>query len=136
MLPLKLTVVGTFAILHRTVGMPTNEEIEAIDLITEHVADAIMWSREMQYLARPHAHQAGKPLLTLVSDNTGSLEPASRLLGLASKLQAKADDLDRLADRSVSHAAAECLRNAAELSRKLGTNIMSQFERRARKPGP
>ena len=45
-------IVGTFAILHRTTGKPTREEIEAIDLITEHVADAIMWSREPGYEPR------------------------------------------------------------------------------------
>src|SRR3954463_7765526 len=36
-------MIGTFAVLHRTRGMPTHEEIEAIELITEHVAEAIMW---------------------------------------------------------------------------------------------
>jgi hypothetical protein len=130
------TVIGTFAILHRTVGRPTNEEIEAIDLITEHVADAIMWSREMHYLARRAPHQSGMPLLTLVSDNADPREPASRLLALAKKLHEKSADLDRLADRSVVQATADCLRNAADLSRKLGANIMSQIEPRSRKPGP
>ena len=52
-------IIGTFAILHRTVGMPTHEEIEAIELITEHVADAIMWSCGPQSLARPDRRSVG-----------------------------------------------------------------------------
>ena len=43
-------IIGTFAILHRTVGMPTHEEIEAIELITGHVAEAIMCFRDPKFL--------------------------------------------------------------------------------------
>ena len=91
-------IIGTFAILHRTVGMPTHEEIEAIELITGHVADAIMWSRDPQYFADADRHRSGAPLLKLVSDNQEACDPASRLLALAEKLQLKAGDLDRYAD--------------------------------------
>src|SRR3954453_3466275 len=45
-------IIGTFAILHGTVGMPTAEEIEAIDFITEHVAEAIMSSRNEDQFAK------------------------------------------------------------------------------------
>src|SRR3954469_6780423 len=88
-------IIGTFAILHRTVGMPTPEEIEAIDLITEHVADAIMWSRHEGDLARRDSSRSKAPLLRLVSDNQETDEPLGRLLALAEKLHAKAADLDR-----------------------------------------
>jgi hypothetical protein len=109
--------------------MPTPEEIEAIELITEHVADAIMCSRDPKSLARPGSGRSAKsPLLRLVSDNQTSRDPANRLLVLAGKLQSKAVDLDSLADRSESETAAQNLRDAAELSRKLATNMISQIE--------
>lgn len=107
------SIIGTFAILHRNLGMPTREEIEAIDLITEHVAEAIMWSRDA-------------PRLRIVSDNQEEQDPTSRLLALARKLEKKAADLDRFASRSDNESTAENLRNAAELSRKLARNIMAQ----------
>ena len=131
-------IIGTFAILHRTVGMPTHEEIEAIELITEHVADAIMYFRDPKLLARRGSgRSAMSPLLRLVSDNQTSRDPANRLLALAEKLQLKAVDLDGLADRSESEAAAQSLRDAAKLSRKLAANIISQIELiRSGKPVP
>ena len=121
------TIIGTFAILHRTAGMPTHEEIEAIGLITGHVADAIMRSRDPHYLRR-ESHRTGPPLLSLVRDNQEVLEPASRLLALARQLELKAGDLDRYATRCGSDATASDLRSAAELSRKLVANIMAQIE--------
>ena len=122
-------IIGTFAILHRTVGMPTPEEIEAIDLITEHVADAIMCSRDPKNLVgRGSTPSTKSPLLRLVSDNQASRDPAIRLLALAERLQLKAVDLDGYADRSQSETAAQNLRDAAELSRNLAANITSQIE--------
>lgn len=129
------TIIGTFAILHRTVGMPTNEEIEAIELITDAVADAIMWSRNPHTFARSNAHQPKSPLLRLVFDNQEADEPFGRLMALAKKLELKAADLDSYATRSESAVAAEELRNAAKLSRKLVETILAQIERAgSRKP--
>jgi hypothetical protein len=122
------TIIGTFAILHRTVGMPTHEEIEAIELITGHVAHAIMWSRGPQPLARPDRHQSGAPKLKLVSNNQEACDPAIRLVALVERLHSKAGDLDRYADRAESEADAQILRKAAELSRELSANIMLQVE--------
>ena len=125
----KRSMIGTFAILHRTVGKPTREEIEAIDMITEHVADAIMWSRDPHNFApRVSRPLADAPVLKLVSDNKEPHDPAAELVELAEKLQTKAADLDRYADRSESEADAQNLRNAAELCRKLVANIMLQIE--------
>jgi len=123
------TIIGTFAILHRTVGMPTNEEIEAIGLITGHVADAIMWSRDPHDFMRRETRRSGVPRLSLVRDNQEAHEPLGRLLALARRLEVKAGDLDRYATRWESEANAEDLRNAVELSRKLVANIMAQIER-------
>lgn len=121
-------VVGTFAILHRTVGKPTPEEIEAIELITGHVADAIMWARNPRYLAGPVSNRSARPALRLVSDLPEIPGPAARLLALAEKLQAKAVELDNHAGRAESETAAEDLRNAAELSRKLAADILYEIK--------
>jgi hypothetical protein len=130
------TIIGTLAILHRTGGMPTREEIEAIDVITEHVANAIMWSRNAHYPGRPHTLPSRPALLRLVCDNQEAPEPADRLLALARKLELKAADLDRYAIRSTSETAAENLRSAAELSHKLAASIVAQIEpTRSRRPG-
>ncbi len=122
-------IIGTFAILHRTVGMPTREEIEAIDLITEHVADAITYSRDPRFLARRVKGRSAKsPMLRLVSDNQAFRDPADRLLAIAEKLQSKAVDLEGMAKRLDSEIVAQDLRDAAELSRKLATKIIAQIE--------
>jgi hypothetical protein len=121
------SIIGTFAILHRTVGKPTRQEIDAIDMITGHVADAIMWSRDPISSARRSPRGSAKPApLRLVADNPQAHDPAARLRTLAEKLQTKAAYLDRQADRSKSETAAQDLRDAAELSRKMAANLMSQ----------
>jgi len=114
-------IIGTFAILHRRTGEPTREEIEAIDMITEHVAAAIMWSRNL-----PPRSKA--PALRLVSDRQEGGDPIARLRALAEKLQSKAADLESHADRAGSEIAAQDLRKAAELSRSLAVNLMAQIE--------
>ncbi|MFL6733313.1 MAG: GAF domain-containing protein [Sphingomicrobium sp.] len=118
-------IIGTFAALHRTTGMPTRDEIEAIDLIASHVAEAIMWSRSSQVAAR--SASSGPSLLKLVSSQE-SLGQAARLIALAQKLRSKAADLDRYADSSQSEVGAQNLRKAAELSRKLAANVLLQVE--------
>ena len=124
------SIIGTFAILHRTVGKPTQQEIEAIDMITEHVADAIMWSRNNQDSPAPGSRGSEEPpILRLVSDNHGVRDPTARLFALAQRLELKAADLDRLATSSHSKVEAENLRNAAELSRQLLASIMAHIER-------
>jgi hypothetical protein len=107
--------------------MPTHEEIEAIDLITVHVADAIMWFRGEQSVALPVQHQSGAKL-KLVYNNQQACDPATRLVALVEKLHSKAGDLDRCADHAESEADAQVLRRAAELSRKLSANIKLQVE--------
>jgi hypothetical protein len=119
------TIIGTFAVLHRTMGMPTDEEIEAIDLITGHVADAIMWFRGPQFFARPDWRQSAAPLLKLVSNNEEACDPAARLVALVEKLHSQAADLDGFVDCSESEADSQNLREAAALSRELAVNIMA-----------
>ena len=121
-------IIGTFAILHRTMGMPTHEEVEAIELITGHVADAIMWFRGPEFIVRPDRHRCGAPKLKLVASNKEPCDPAARLAALAEKLQSKGADLRGYADRAEFEADAQVLRDAAELSRKLSASILSQIE--------
>lgn len=45
-------ILGTFAIYHLTTRGPSDEEIEAIQDITEHVARAIAWSKSARDLLR------------------------------------------------------------------------------------
>lgn len=116
-------IIGTFAILHRTVGRPTSEEIEAIDLITKHVADAIMWSRSPRY--QP-VGSASKARLTLVVSNEEVPESADRLLMLAEKLHAQVAVIDRYATQSGCSIDAENLGEAAKLGRALA-NIVTQI---------
>ncbi len=118
-------IIGTFAILHQTMGMPTDDEIEAIELITEHVANAIMWFRGPQFFAQPDRRQSAAPLLKLVSNVQEACDPAARLVALVEKLHAQAADLDRYAHRSESETDSQNLREAAELSRKLAANFMA-----------
>ena len=121
-------IIGTLAILHRTVGLPTNEEIEAIDLITGHVADAIMWSRNAKSLGRPDPGQPRAPLLRLVSTNQESRDPVVRLDTLVDRLHSEAANLDHYAYRSESEVDARDLRSAAELTRNLAANLLLQIE--------
>jgi GAF domain-containing protein len=130
-------IIGTFAILHRTVGMPTHEEIQAIEMITDHVADAIMWSRDPRYILRSDKRQSAARSLRLVCDNQEDQEPADRLLAIARDLELKAVELDRYAVRLGTGTTAEGLRSAAGLSRKLVAIIMAEIERSgSREPDP
>lgn len=46
------SVIGTFAIYHLTTRGPTQDEIDAIRAITDHVSRAISWSRSAEELVR------------------------------------------------------------------------------------
>ena len=108
--------------------MPTSEEVESIELITGHVADAIMWSRRSQSFAQANGHKSAATKLKLVSNNQEPRDPAARLVALAKRLRSKAADLDRYADALKSEAAAQDLREAAKLSRMLAANIILHVE--------
>ena len=107
--------------------MPTAEEINAIELIIGHVADAIMRFRTQRDLAKPDARPAARPPLKLVCDNEDAHGRRDRLLALATKLELKAADLDRYSFRAESRAAAETLRKTAALCRQLVDNLRAQM---------
>jgi hypothetical protein len=108
--------------------MPSLEEVEAIDLITGHVAEAIMWFRDPQFVAQADRHQSGAPKLKLVTNNQGAFDPATRLLALVEQLHSKAASLERHAECAESEADAELLRKTAELTQNLSANVMLQIE--------
>lgn len=110
-------IIGTFAILHRTVGMPTVEEIDAIDLIIGHVADAIMLYR------RP-----ARPPLKLVCDNGDRGARRARLLSLAAKLELNAAALDHFGNRAESPAAAQTFAETAALCREIVDRLKAQLD--------
>ena len=107
-------VIGTFAIYHRTVGGPSLEEIDAIEMITDQVADAIMWDQLVSGFARP---DSGGEEMHLAFDGPVAgwrsrlLEKLERLEVLAGELKEQAEvcDLDQLRGR-LSDASIDCRR--------------------------
>ncbi len=121
------TIIGTFAIYRRILGNPSHDEIEAIDMIADHVASAIILARGAQDQRPPRR----APQLRLVETEQPS---ADRLLGLVTKLQHKAAELDRVADCPKSQEVAETLRTTAQLSRKLVKLVRRQIDSGSKEP--
>ena len=112
-------VVGTFAIYSGTSCVPTSDDIEAIDMIADHVAEAILLARDVQDLHRSPRHRPG---LRLIADRqvlSQPTHPTSRLLRLAEKLQTEAFRLDQVADGADSPRTAETIKATVQISRKL-----------------
>jgi GAF domain-containing protein len=122
-------VMGTFAIYHRTAGSPTSEEIDAIAMITGHVAQAISCARNVQDLGeRVGLH--GQPHLRLVEDQqipAFETEPSVGLLRSIERLLSYAEKLDGHADEVPSEEDAEALRTAAGDCRRLVSAIRSRI---------
>jgi GAF domain-containing protein len=118
------TLIGTFAIYHRTARGPTREELHAIDLITNHVAQAIVRAR-----ATGSGH-CEAPRLRLVCDNplapTGPLE---RLLTKLARLEAMVAQLERQPMARESREARAEMRNLANNSRKLADIVRGHVRR-------
>lgn len=71
-------VIGTFAIYHRSATSPTIAELDAIDMITDHVAQAIMAARSVQ-LEKPNVAGVGRrDHLRLAIDNPFDLSTDTR----------------------------------------------------------
>ena len=121
------TIIGTFAIYRRSVGNPSHDEIEAIDMITDHVASAIVLARGVRDQRPPRR----APQLRLVVTDQPSTD---RLLGLVTQLQHKAAELDRVADCPRSQEVAETLRTTAHLSRKLVKLVRRQIDHGSKEP--
>lgn len=112
-------VLGTFAVYHLTPRSPTPSEVKSIRMITDHVAEVIMWSR-----SRGNGVSANKaldstrsrPSLRLVGDQDAapaSSRSSGRFHGFAVKL-------DRYAGLVSSPKMAAALKAAADDCRKWG----------------
>jgi GAF domain-containing protein len=118
-------LIGTFAIYHRVAGKPTTEELEAIELITDHVARAIMSARD-QAAPRSTSH------LRLVHNDDPRPDPVQiffdSLLAKAVKLEIVASELEAQAvaeqddsRRSLESLAADSRRLADIIRQILGS---------------
>ena len=105
-------VIGTFAVYHPTPRSPTPGEVDSIRLITDHVAQAILWSRSRDNDDQP----SPAPSLRLVSDDDAGSGAAGRFHGYAMKL-------DRYAELVASQKFAEALKAAAHECRRLGDTV-------------
>ena len=120
-------MIGTFAIYHLTPRGPTQEEVEAIRLITDHVAQAIIWFRAQE--DRPHrAANIYRPdprgsNLRLVSCNDWPRSAAGdggwNQPGFLSRLEGYAAKLDRFSAMVESEELKLDLETAAQDCRKL-----------------
>lgn len=130
------TVLGTFAIYHRSAGGPTREEIEAIDLITEHVAHAILWARALEDSARRNQARAAPQMKLVENDPAARTDDGwpDRLLHNLHKLESLAADLDRYAESADSEESRTVLIAAATDSRRLVSVIRHQLELRDGSP--
>jgi GAF domain-containing protein len=122
------SVLGTVAIYRRTIGRPTAEEIHAIDMITEHVSEAILLARKSA--TRRPAH---RPILSVIDEGTSDKrsEPSSldRLLGLLSRLETKAAELDGMAACSGTDGSHQALHIAADQCRELASILRRDLRR-------
>lgn len=125
------SVIGTFAIYHREPGDPSQEEIDAIRLITRLVANAILWARGEQDLEE-FAQMDQAPLQGLPADGVaaqdGDVQWPRRLLRNVERLEMITSDLDRHAQEADSHEARGALRRAADDCRQLSATIRRQIE--------
>jgi len=118
-------VIGTFAIYHPTPGEPTREEIDAIDMITEHVAEAILLARSVQDLGEA---QPERPRLQLVADNDPDALWPQRLLGDIAKLETLATELEERAEATESEQSAKAMLSAVEDCRSLAATIREHLQ--------
>jgi GAF domain-containing protein len=130
-------LIGTFAVYRRTIGSPSSDEIESIAMITEHVAEAIIFARDVQDLQRSLRHF---PRLRLVSDNEAQVrlagERLDHLSSLLTSVEHKIAELHRLADENESQQATDTLKATAELSLKLVVILRRQIDEISSKPSP
>ena len=125
-------ILGTFAIYHRAAGSPTPDEIEAIAMITDSVADAILCARNRQDLGEPASLRRNPPRLRLVTKE-GEAEPDrarfERLAHHLDRLEALADELEGCAAHAEAEADAEAVRAAGIDCRRLISVIRTQIEK-------
>ena len=130
-------VIGTFAIYRRAVGNPSTDEIDAIDLITGHVADAIMRARSHR-LSGPATVRASAPNLRLVEscevEDELTPDAMARLLTSVARLEQQAAELERRADAAEA-ADRDAMRSTAIDCRRLVSVIRARIPTTEPAPG-
>jgi hypothetical protein len=87
-------VIGTFAIYHLTPRAPTLEEVKAIQMITGHVARAIVWSNRSSNDLGNGVHKVSpRPVLRLVTTAEASIQ-RELLLNIARHFDSLARAID------------------------------------------
>jgi GAF domain-containing protein len=120
------SVIGTFAIYHKSVSGPTSDELEAIDMIADHVAQAIMKARGRW--AQPR--QA--PRLRLVTERSPAdtqFDPLARLAAKIERLETIVAHFENPAIEQQSEDSRAEMRALAENSRKLADVVRNHIER-------
>ena len=127
------SVIGTFAIYHRTAGSPTKDELKAIDLIAEHVAHAISWARIGEGFQAQGPGTRKEPRLRLVAADPREpdvlVDPIDELLIKVARLENMAAELDRQATGQNSEDCREQMNAAATMIRMLASVFRRQIER-------
>ena len=115
------SLIGTFAIYHPTPRSPTPDEVEAIRLITGHVAQAIEWARVNSSRARPSPGNDGKPYLRLVPTASSAPEASSHRSNgaLLAFLHSQAAKCDRHAEIAETQELSQALKAVARDCRNL-----------------
>jgi hypothetical protein len=120
------SVIGTFAIYHKTVGGPSSDELEAIDMIADHVAQAIMKARGGWAPAREAPH------LKLVPDSPSADAQDDPFSGLITKIARLEKILRELGSHEIPDDSADSRAQMivlAESSRKLADVVRGHVER-------
>lgn len=125
------SLIGTFAIYHRTIGDPSRDELEAIEMITGSVAHAIMSFREGTSVV------AKRPQLRLVANNSALDDHPdhdfNRLLGKLAKLEEIVGTLQEKAQESSSANYRASIDDVARTGRALA-KLVRMHLKRIRKP--
>ena len=118
-------ILGTFAIYHLTPRNPTPDEVEAIRLITRHVARAIKCSRSPVSGPLIERDDRGRETVGLhLVANNDRREPGPHAESDSEvRFEAYADKLDRLADMVTTPKLAEALKAVAADCRNLVRNV-------------
>lgn len=121
------SVLATFAIYHRTTGAPDHDELDAIAMITDRVAEAISFARNGPCAKTVRA----TPKLRLVSDHAlpeRAYDPISELLTKVTRLDEIVDELTRLKP-STARETQEAMDAVARDTKTLADVIRRQVKR-------
>ena len=99
------SVMGTFAIYHRTLSGPTRDELGAIEVITDNVAQAITWARDPDARSQafemlPRQVAALEALAGAISDHAFALDAEGQ-----EAVEAVVRDIEKLGDVVQRHLA-------------------------------